>query len=389
MELKKFLLIPILMAILAYLLYEPVPDYVQDWHSVAIKNCIGKLCHFIGSALSLTGLWEAPHVQLQRLADLALLTPALPANSSRLTVTEARFADSRALVFRPAGARAGGPGLVWIHGGGWVFGSPDASAGFVTRLAMRINITAVAIEYRRAPEHPFPAAFDDCLAAVRSILANASSVLGVNPHRIMLGGDSAGGQLAASVTQALAKAEDQLTPRLQLLVYPITQLANFRTQSHRESYRSPLLEGSQVARSASMYLTGSIRHWRSVIGNGHASKSVRAVYTERLGESMPPESSHADATLAAKLEKLLIDPRVSPLLTPSIDPLRLPPAYIVACQHDPLRSDAHLYSQRLEKSGVRVYYKYYPCYHGCLTEDKDAKRIVDDMAVFFNSNAML
>ncbi len=109
--------------------------------------------------------------------------------------------------------------LVWFHGGGWVIGSVADSDVTARELADGAGVVVVSVDYRLAPEHRFPAAVDDCLAATEWVLANAAE-LGGDPSRVAVGGDSAGGNLAAVVSQ-------QLRGRLafQLLVYPATDAA--------------------------------------------------------------------------------------------------------------------------------------------------------------------
>lgn len=121
-------------------------------------------------------------------------------------------------VFRPSAA-TGLPLLLWFHGGGWVTGNLDTHDQLGRQLADATGAVVVSVDYRLAPESKFPAAADDCLAAYEWALANASEV-GADPNRIAIGGDSAGGNLAAVV--ALDARERGLPqPKLQLLVYPV------------------------------------------------------------------------------------------------------------------------------------------------------------------------
>jgi acetyl esterase/lipase len=127
--------------------------------------------------------------------------------------------DVRVLVYRseeltePAGA------MVWIHGGGLVLGQPEMDNDFCSTLARDLGIVVVSVDYRLAPEHPFPAPLDDCFTALRWLHENATS-LGVDPDRIAVGGASAGGGLAASLAQRARDAGGP-PPAFQLLVYPM------------------------------------------------------------------------------------------------------------------------------------------------------------------------
>ncbi len=122
-------------------------------------------------------------------------------------------------IAKPQGLRAPAPALLWIHGGGLVVGSTKQDLPMITRFAQRLGIVVAAVEYRLAPGHPYPAAIDDCYAALKWVHANAGS-LGVVPERIAVGGASAGGGLAASLAQmACDRREIALTH--QLLIYPM------------------------------------------------------------------------------------------------------------------------------------------------------------------------
>src|SRR5262245_43730396 len=126
------------------------------------------------------------------------------------------------------------PALVFFHGGGWVIGSIQTHDGLCRRLANAAECIVVSVEYRLAPEHPYPAAADDAYAATRWVAENAAAI-GADPARVAVGGDSAGGNLTAVVA---LMARDRGGPRLvfQLLVYPVTDLPS-DNDSYRENGR--------------------------------------------------------------------------------------------------------------------------------------------------------
>lgn len=124
-----------------------------------------------------------------------------------------------ARLYAPAGVERPSALLVYFHGGGFVLGDLDTHDGHCRRLAVGAGVQVLAVDYRLAPEHPFPAAHDDALAATRWAVDHAAE-LGVAPERIAVGGDSAGGNLAASVAIALAD-DERYRPAFQLLLYPV------------------------------------------------------------------------------------------------------------------------------------------------------------------------
>jgi acetyl esterase len=213
------------------------------------------------------------------------------------------------------------PCLVFFHGGGWVIGDLDSHDVVCRKLAHEGELIVISVDYRLAPEHKFPAAVDDAIAATKWIAANGGQ-LGIAPSRLMVGGDSAGGNLAAVVALA---ARDGDGPEIagQLLVYPATDFAMTHA-SHREPETSILLTHSVIKWFCNHYLRGA-----SDVDNWKASPA-RA------------------ATLAG-----------------------LPPAYVLTAGADPLRDEGDEYAQRLKAAGVAVTYRHFPGqFHGFFTMGK-------------------
>jgi acetyl esterase/lipase len=178
-------------------------------------------------------------------------------------------------------------------------------------IARRSGAVVVSVDYRLAPEHKFPAAVDDCYAATLWVAKNAS-LLGIDPRRIAVGGDSAGGNLATVVARR-SRHESGPPIALQVLVYPVTDLSSFDTASYRE-----FADGYG--------LTASEMQW------------FRAQYLSR------PDDAYS--------------PHASPLLAPDLH--GLPPALIITAECDPLRDEGEAYARRLEVSGVPVRCTRYP-----------------------------
>lgn len=198
------------------------------------------------------------------------------------------------------------PALVYFHGGGFVIGDLDTHDGTVRAVAEASGATVVSVDYRRAPEHRFPAAVDDCLAAVRWVAGNGAA-LDVDPARLAVGGDSAGGNLATVVAQQLAAAGGP-SLRFQLLVYPVTDA----TMTH------PSIDEN----AEGYFLTKDTMTW---------------FLDHYLGEGDDPT-----------------DPRVSPLHAPDEALAGLPPALVVTAEFDPLRDEGEAYGARLAAAGVET-----------------------------------
>jgi acetyl esterase len=213
------------------------------------------------------------------------------------------------------------PCLVFFHGGGWVIGDLDSHDVVCRKLAEAGQLLVISVDYRLAPEHKFPAAVDDAITATAWIAANAKQ-FGIDASKLSVGGDSAGGNLAAVVSLA---ARDGNGPAIsgQVLIYPATDFA-MTQPSHREPETSILLTHSVIKWFRDHYLNGATdaADWRA---------------------------SPARATTLAGL----------------------PPAYVLTAGADPLRDEGDEYAHRLKNAGVPVTYRSFPGqFHGFITMGK-------------------
>ncbi len=225
------------------------------------------------------------------------------------SVHEIPVAGRPARLYIPTAASSPGPLLVFFHGGGWVYGDLDSHDPPCRFLAERSGVRVLSVAYRLAPEHPFPAGCDDAVAAYRWVVENTAS-LGADVTRLGVGGDSAGGNLAA--VTAVEAARTGLPLAFQLLVYPGTD-ASRRTVSRR------LFESG-------LYLTGE--------------------FMDRVLEQYVPDAEQR------------CDPRVSPLLGEV--PVGLAPAYVATAGFDPLRDEGEAYARKLADAGVEVELRRFP-----------------------------
>jgi acetyl esterase len=218
-------------------------------------------------------------------------------------VRDLRIGELAARLYRPVPGR--GPLVVYLHGGGWTLGNLESFDRVCRRLADRSGVQVLALDYRLAPEHPWPASVDDSVAALRWV-ALSPSELAETPRAVAVAGDSAGGTLAALACLRLRDEDPAALPDLQVLLYANTDLTGAQP-SMREKATGWGLEADMV------------RFFRS--------------------QWVPDETRWSD-------------PGVSPLHAPDLS--RLPSALIVSAEHDPLRDESEAYARRLRDAGVDV-----------------------------------
>jgi acetyl esterase len=236
-------------------------------------------------------LLQEPRDEVAELSDLTIEGPAGPL-ALRL--------------YRGAGTRADAvlPCLLYLHGGGWVLGNLDSHDGICCRLANEAACCVVAVDYRLAPEHRFPAAVNDCAAAL-TYLSSYAAALRIDAARIAVGGDSAGGNLAAVLA---ITSRDGSLPRMlyQVLLYPAVDL--------------------------------------SMTGESYATTTAGMTITPA---TMRYFVDHYAPDVASRR-----DWRASPLHAASL--AGVAPAFVMTCGHDPLREEGRRYAERLAREGVPV-----------------------------------
>ena len=259
-------------------------------------------------------LTDAPATPLKRVEDRTIPSPAGP--------IPVRIYTRRNLPENPAF-------LLWFHQGGYVLGDLESPHSFCTFLADKADCIVINVNYRHAPEHKFPAPVDEAVAAYEWLLNNAHELVpGITQPRIAVGGDSAGGQLAALICHH-AKKNDLPQPILQLLVYPwLTAVAD--TPSYTSCADAWPLNTKLMRWFLDHYLP-----------NPHSSSS-----------SKKPDLT--DPTDPPTPNPTLTNPQLSPLHQP--DFTHLAPALIYSAGFDPLRDEAHLYAQKLADANVPTTY---------------------------------
>ena len=203
--------------------------------------------------------------------------------------------------------------MVFFHGGGWVIGDLNSHDGVCRSLANKSGHAILSVDYRLAPEHKFPAAFDDCASALKWAHANAAA-LGIDNSRIAVGGDSAGGNLAAAVALA-----EEVPLKFQMLIYPAVDLS-MKSPSINENAKAPIL-----------------------------TKAVMAWFVNHYMRSSADRSNIQASPMVATDDALK----------------RMPPAIVITAQYDPLRDEGEAYGRRLVENGVNcTITRYNGAFHG-------------------------
>jgi acetyl esterase len=259
-------------------------------------------------------LWELPPEVARQGADAMFKTAFNDGGPVMAATREIEIPGRRgaipARLYVPAGADARGPGLLYLHGGGWVIGSPDTHDRLTRELAAGIGARVVSLHYALAPEHPYPAGLDDCVDAARHLGAHGDA-LGIDGSRMLIGGDSAGGNLSAATLLRL-KAEGGPAFRGAIYIYGAFDI-DFQTAS------------MEAWGDRDLILSHKAMHW------------FRDHYLGTRGSGT--------------------DPFVSPLRG---DLVGLPPAMLVVGTLDPLLSDSELFAEALRKAGVPADLHVYP-----------------------------
>ena len=254
-----------------------------------------------------TPLDELPVEKARR--NLDRMSAALAVGQPIGAVRDLTIAGRSARLYTPK-ARVGSPAsptMIYFHGGFHTYGSLKGHDGALRAFAENAVIQILALDYRLAPEHPFPAGLDDCVAAVRWVAANPESV-GADPKRLAIGGDSAGGNLAAATVQSVA---DEIDLAFQLLVYPVIDFEN-TSESRRSLGEGFFLTQVAIEQARDRYLPDP---------------------TQRAG------------------------PRAT-MLNGDISP-RTPPTLVVTAGFDPLRDEGNAYAEKLSAAGIKTELRQY------------------------------
>ncbi|XP_075426581.1 arylacetamide deacetylase-like isoform X2 [Ascaphus truei] len=315
---------------------------------------------------------------------LMLLTHAEhtePTSDENITVTDTSFNNVPVRLYIPkkqtdALRRA----VIYIHGGGWCLGSPAMKPyDLLTRqTAQQLNAVVVSIDYRLAPKFRFPTQFDDVYAVVKFFLdKDILAQYYVDPNRVSIAGDSAGGNLAAAAAQQLLNDPGvKVKLKIQALIYPVLQDLDLNTPSYQDNGNMPILSKSLMVRFWNEYFATDRALAEAMHSNRHIPSEAGHLFKFVNWSRLLPENlknrhiyvkpEYGRSHFVTKYPGLL-DTRACPLLSEDDQLKGLPLTYVLTCMYDVLRDDGFMYASRLKKAGVQVVHAHYDnTFHGIL-----------------------
>ncbi|KAJ6660954.1 hypothetical protein lerEdw1_016974 [Lerista edwardsae] len=352
----------------AYYVYVPLPGTVSEpWRVMLLdaafratqQTC--KLAHFLGLS---------HHLKL-----LNLVIGAFDRLSSqpleRVKITDTQFDSVEVRVYEPLGEKEETlkRSVIYIHGGGWAVASA------------KMHLLSLLCRYRLVPDVHFPVPFEDVLRATKHFMRpDVLAQYSVDPNRVAISGDSAGGNLAAAVCQEMSQEENVTTRfKLQALVYPVLQPLDFNTPSYQQNEITAVLPRFVMVHFWLDYFNGNYDFAPSMLVNNHTALDVSEaspfrelidwtfLLPSRVRKSYKPVIHPEGKAEIIRDIPALLDVRAAPLLAEKAVLYLQPKTYILTCEIDVLRDDGLMYAKRLEKAGVEVTVDHFEdCFHGCM-----------------------
>uniref|UniRef100_A0A8C5PC57 Arylacetamide deacetylase n=1 Tax=Leptobrachium leishanense TaxID=445787 RepID=A0A8C5PC57_9ANUR len=373
---SKLLCFGLLSVLLAYYIYKPLPDDIEEKWKVLVLDAAFRTLGHAGSFAELLGLKHYMDV----LMLLTYAEYAEPTSDENVTVSDTTFNNIPVRLYIPKKSsdrlkRA----VLYIHGGGWCLGSGTMMPYDLLsrKTAQTLNAVVVSIDYRLAPKFHFPTQFDDVYSVVKYFLnENILKKYSVDPRHIAVAGDSAGGNLAAAVAQKqLNDPEIKAKLKIQALIYPALQDIDLNTPSYQENGNMPILSLSLMVRFWSEYITTDKTLYEAMFSNTHIPREKADVFKyvnwstllpENLSKNYVYSPQYGNSEFIKKYPAIL-DSIASPLLAEDQMLNGLPLTYVLTCMYDVLRDDGFMYVARLRQAGVQVVHDHYDkAFHGML-----------------------
>ncbi|KAM9604466.1 neutral cholesterol ester hydrolase 1 isoform 1-T1 [Trichechus inunguis] len=375
-------LLTALVALAAYYVYIPLPNSVADPWKLMLLDATFRGAQQVSNLIHYVGL---SHHLLALNFIIVSFGKKSAWSSAQVKVTDTDFDGVEVRVFEgsPKPEEPLRRSVLYIHGGGWALASAKISYydELCTAMAKELNAVIVSIEYRLVPKVYFPEQIHDVVRATKHFLQpEVLQKYSVDPGRIGISGDSAGGNLAAALGQEFSQDANLRSKfKLQALIYPVLQALDFNTPSYQQNANTPILPRYVMVKYWVDYFKGNYDFVQAMIVNNHTSLDVeeaaalraRLNWTSLLPASItknykPVMHTTGNARIVQEIPQLL-DARSAPLIADQEVLQHLPKTYILTCEYDVLRDDGIMYAKRLENAGVEVTLDHFEDgFHGCL-----------------------
>lgn len=385
MRLGSIVVFVALCSLTAYYIYEPIPEEIDERWKLMLTNSFFRSLSHLADFSELLGLKDYMGVMYL----ITLLEKVAPVSDEHVKVTEEKFDGVEVVLYQPKHQgnninlrRA----VIYLHGGGWCLGSSRMSPYdlLARKIVTELDAVVLNVEYRLAPAYHFPVPYEDVYRVVKHFLQKGVlAQFSVDPERIAVSGDSAGGNLAAAVSQQLLKEPGrEVHLKAQALIYPVLQALDLNTPSYQQNQHMPILPRTLMVRFWSEYFTSDKALFRAMMANAHHSPESSSLLKFVNWSAFLPETYHRKYNYSAPAvvqggegeagagdgsSQSFADPRASPLLVPDSALRSLPKAYVLTCEYDVLRDDGIMYVTRLRAAGVEVTHEHYDTgFHGAL-----------------------
>ncbi|XP_057613310.1 arylacetamide deacetylase-like [Chionomys nivalis] len=374
----RTILLLISVVLVAYYVYTPLPGDIEEPWKLILEITTENVFMDLASIAELLGINH-----LMSTIQLFSKFQEVPATSDEnVTVIDTAFSSVPVRIYMPKRkSETLRRGLFYIHGGGWCLGSAALSLYdlLARQTADRLDAIVVSTDYGLAPKYHFPRQFEDVYSALRWFLQeDILERYGVDPRRVGVAGDSAGGNLAAAVTQQLIQDPDVKTKlKVQALIYPALQALDINLPSYLEGSYFPLLTPSVMARFWSEYFTTDRTLEKAMLLNQHVPLESShllqfvnwsSLLPERYKKGHVYKSPTPGSSELSKKYPGFLDVKACPLLANDNTLSHLPLTYIITCQYDVLRDDGLMYVTRLQNVGVQVTHHHIEDgFHGAFT----------------------
>lgn len=371
----------VLLAAAAYYVYLPLPSGVSEPWKLMLLDALFRSFMQASDVAHALGVCHRVHL-LNRLVSWV---EVIDAHSCPVVeVSDSTLGGVSTRVFQPKGGDKPKRGVIYFHGGGWALGSGRMrSYDLLCRtMAEKLDAVIMSVDYRLAPEAVFPEQYHDALAASRAFLSvEVLERYNMDPQRLCVSGDSAGGNLAAAVAQEFASDDSlKVTFKAQALIYPVLQALDFYTPSYQQNQAVPILYRPVMARFWLQYLGADSALESLLLANNHSSLDQPGISSSTRSKLnwtvlLPPKRKKHFQPVVKETGSVgvvgevpgLMDVRAAPLLAEQVVLSRTPKAYVMTCEFDVLRDDGLMYARRLQDAGVTVTSDHYEDgFHGCM-----------------------